>query len=122
MECSAALGGKGLVQAPHHHRFDGGQELGHGEWRDAQRPAQCQCRTHVPADHRFGQDAELAAEALREVPDLPAVECKRPVQPDRAVRALPLAGVAVAFASAVGPLGEGDEAFFSCSRSRPLAT
>lgn len=122
VEGSAALGGEGFIQAAHHRRLDARQELGHGEGRDAQRVAQRERRAHVPADHRAGEDAQLAAEALCKIPDLRALKGQWPVQPCRAVGARPRARRAVAFAPAVGPFGEGDEAFFSCSSSRPFAT
>ena len=72
--------------------------------------------------HHFGVSSatvQLAAEALGQVPDLPALDGLRPVQSCGAVgadapRALGgCAGRAVAVAPAEEPVGEGAEAFFS---------
>ena len=90
--------------------------------RDAERISQSEGRGQVPADHRAGQHAQLTAEAADEIPDLPALMGKRPVQARRAVFARLRAGFAVALAPAEGPLGESAEAFFSCSSSRPFET
>ena len=111
-----------LVEPAHHHRLDLRQQLGRGHRLDAKRGGERQRRAHVPADHRAGDDPELAAEAQGEVPDLPAVMGLRAVQPRRAVRARLPAGRAVAVAPAEVPVGEGAEAFFSASSSRPFET
>ena len=58
----------------HHHRLDLRQELGGGERRDAEGGGERQAGAEVPADHRAGDHPELAAEAQREVPDLPALD------------------------------------------------
>ena len=102
-----------FVEFGDHHRLDDGQQFGHGERRDAEGVTERQRRRHVPADHRTGQDAQLAAETADQVPDLPALRSFRTVQPRRAVRAGLRAGLAVALAPAEGPFGEGAEAFFS---------
>ena len=113
-----------FVEFGHHHRFDDGQEFGRSTGRDAERVTERQCRRHVPADHRARQHAHLTAEAADQVPDLPAFECSRLIYPSRAVLAgaTGLAALAVSLTPAEGPLGKGAEAFFSCSRSRPLET
>lgn len=111
-----------FVELGHHHRFDDGQEFTRSSGRDAERISQSEGRGQVPADHRAGQHAQLTAEAADEIPDLPALMGKRPVQARRAVFARLRAGFAVALAPAEGPLGESAEAFFSCSSSRPLDT
>ena len=85
-------------------------------------PGQGEGRAHVPAEHRAGDHPQLPAEAADQVPDLPALRRQRLVQPRRAVRAGLRAGRAVGVAPAEAPLGEGAEAFFSCSSIRPFAT
>ena len=89
---------------------------------DAERRRERQCRAYVPPDHRAGDDPELAAETADEVPDLPTFPGLRAIQPRRAVRARLPAGRAVAVAPAEVPVGEGAEAFFSASSSRPFET
>ena len=74
------------------------------------------------AKHRAGTEANLAANTANQIPDLPALDCHRLVQLLRAVRAVRLAGCAIGIASAVGPVSEGDETFFSASSKRALAT
>jgi hypothetical protein len=111
-----------FVELGDHHRFDDGQQFGHGERRHAKRVTECDRRRHVPADHGAGQHAQLAAEAADQVPDLPTFRRFRTVQPRRAVRAGLRAGFAVSLAPAEGPFGESAEAFFSCSSSRPFET
>ena len=96
--------------------------VGGRERLDADRRGERQRRAHVPADDRAGDDPELAAETADQVPDLPALEGRRAVQPRRAVRARLPAGRAVAIAPVEVPVGEGAEAFFSASRSKPLET
>ena len=110
------------IHAAHHHRLDGGQEFCDGRRRNTEGGAKCKGRVHVPTDHRAGDDAKLASHAADQVPDLPALKCERLVQSCRAVRADGSAGCAVAVAPAELPLGTGDEAFFSASKSRPFAT
>ncbi len=117
-----------FVEFGDHHRFDDGQQFGHGHRRDAERITECKCCRHVPADHRAGQHTKLAAETADEVPDLPAFKCDGSVQPRRAVLAGLRAGftgfatLAVSVAPAEGPFGESAETFFSCSSSRPFET
>src|SRR5690606_3498765 len=72
---------------------------------------------HRGAAHA-GCDAKLPGQALRQIPDLPALRRQRPVRAARAVRARALAGFAVAVAPAEVPFGEGAEAFFSASSIR----
>ena len=111
-----------FVEFGDHHRFNDGQKFGHGQRRDAQRVPERESSGQVPADHRTRQQTELAAETVDQVPDLPTLMRKGPVQPRRAVFARRLAGLAVSVAPAEGPFGKGAEAFFSCSSSRPLET
>ena len=117
-----------FVEVRDHHRLDDGQQFGHGERRDAERVTERERRRHVPADHGARQHAQLAAETADEVPDLPTLRSFRTVQPRRAVRAglraafAGFATLAVSVAPAEGPFGEGAEAFFSCSSSRPFET
>ncbi len=112
-----------FVELGDHHRLDDGQQFGHGERRHAERVTERERRRHVPADHRAGQHAQLAAETADEVPDLPALEGGGSVQPRRAVSGTASrAGLAVAVAPAEGPFGESAETFFSCSSSRPFET
>ena len=111
-----------FVEFGDHHGFDTGQEFGQDQRWHAQRLAECQCRTHIPADHGAGGDAQLAAKASDQIPDLPAVMGERAVQPCGAVFADRFAGLAVARAPTEGPFGKGDETFFSCSSSRPFET
>src|SRR5690606_26157657 len=111
-----------LVQFAHHHCLDLGQQLGGDQGVEAQRLRQCERRAHVPSDDGARRDPQLAAEALGQVPDLPALDRQRPVQSCGAVRAGACAGRAVAVAPAEGPVGEGAEAFFSASSIRPRAT
>ena len=85
-------------------------------------PNQIQRGGQVAADDGAGKHAELTAETAHQVPDLPAFEGLRAVQPRRAVRARLAAGLAVAVAPAKAPVGEGAEAFFSASSSRPFET
>ena len=111
-----------VVSDNNHRRFDDGQQFGHRERRHAERVTERQRRRHVPADHRAGQDTQLATETADQVPDLPPRMGQRPVQPRRAVFARLRAGFAVPLAPAEGPFGESAEAFFSCSSSSPLET
>jgi len=117
-----------LVEPGDHHRFDAGQQSGHGERRHTEGVTQRQRRRQVPADHSPGRHAKLATEAADEVPDLPALRRFRTVQPRRAVRAglrAACAGFATLAVSAVpaeGPFGESAETFFSSSSSRPFET
>ena len=111
-----------FVEFGDHYRLDGGQKFGHRQRRDAKRITEGERGRHVPADHRARQHAELAAKTANEVPDLPALKCDGLVQPRRAGFAGRFARFAVALAPAEGPLGEGAEAFFSCSSSKPLET
>lgn len=59
-----------FVDAADHHRLEGGQQFGDGACGDAEGRAQGQRPAHIPADHRAGDDAQLPAKALRQVPDL----------------------------------------------------
>ena len=111
-----------FIDLAHHHRLDGGQEFCDGRRRNTEGGAKCKGRAHIPADHRAGDDAQLTPKAPNKVPDLPTVKCERLVQSCRAVRADGSAGSAVAVAPAERPLGKGDEAFFSASKSKPFAT
>ncbi len=81
-----------------------------------------QRRAHVPAEHGFARHPHLPAETANQIPDLPAVMAEGLVQPRWAVRALRLAGLAVAVAPAEVPVGEGAEPFFSASSSMPRLT
>jgi hypothetical protein len=47
-----------FFQLRHHHRFDYGQQFGHGERWHAERVTERQRRRHVPADHRAGQHTQ----------------------------------------------------------------
>ena len=111
-----------FVEFGDHHRFDDRQQFSHGKRRDAEGIPECQCRRHVPADHRARQNAELAAKTADQIPKLPALMGQRPVGAARAVRARPFAGFTVSLAPAEGPFGKGAETFFSCSSSKPLET
>jgi hypothetical protein len=64
----------------------------------------------------------LASKAPDKVPDLPTLKSYWLVQSCRTVGADRSAGCAVTVAPSELPLGKGYEAFFSASRSRPLAT
>ena len=111
-----------FVEFRDHHRFDDRQQFSHGQGWDAERVTEGERGRHIPANHREGQHAELAAETADQVPDLPTLKCDGLAQPRRAGFAGRFARFAVALAPAEGPLGEGAEAFFSCSSSRPLET
>ena len=108
--------------AAHHHRLDGGQEFSDRRGRNAEGGTKRKGRAHVPADHRARDDAKLPPKAPDKVPDLPTFNRERLVQPTGAVRAVGSTGCAVAVAPAERPLGKGDEAFFSASKSKPFAT
>ena len=110
------------IHAAHHHRLDGGQEFCDGRRRNTEGGAKCKGRAHIPADHRAGNDAQLTPKAPDKVPDLPTLKCERLVQSCRAVGTDESAGCAVAVAPTELPLGMGDEAFFSASKSKPFAT
>ena len=110
------------IDAAHHHRLDDGQEFRDGRSGNTEGGAKCKGRAHIPADHRAGDDAELASHAADQVPDQPTLNRERLVQSCRAVRADGSAGCAVAVAPTELPLGTGDEAFFSASSSKPFAT
>ena len=110
------------IDAAHHHRLDDGQEFRDGRSGNTEGGAKCKGRAHIPADHRAGDDAQLTPKAPDKVPDMPTLECERLVYPCGAVRADGSAGRAVAVAPAEGPLGKGDEPFFSASSSKPFAT
>jgi hypothetical protein len=110
------------VHLAHHYRLDGGQEFRDGRRRNTEGGTKGKGRAHIPADHRAGDDAELASHAADQVPDQPTLNRERLVQSCRAVRADGSAGCAVAVAPTELPLGTGDEAFFSASKSKPFAT
>ena len=111
-----------FVEFGDHHRLEDGQQFGHRQRRDAKRVTYGKRGRHVPANHRAGQHAELAAETADQVPDLPALECRRLVQPRRAGFTGRFARFTVALAPAEGPLGKGAKTFFSWSSSKPLET
>ena len=111
-----------FVEFRDHHRFNDGQQFGHGQGWNAERVTEGERSGQVPADNRAGQHSYLATEATNEVPDLPTLMRFRAVQPRRAVFARFRAGLAVSVAPAEGPLGKDAEPFFSCSSSRPLET
>jgi hypothetical protein len=110
------------IDAAHHHRLDGGQEFRDGRRRNTEGRTKRKGRAHVPADHRAGDDAQLPPKAPNKVPDQPTLESYWLVQSCRAVGADRFTGCAVAVAPAELPLGTGDEAFFSASKSKPFAT
>ncbi|MEY4306244.1 MAG: hypothetical protein RIT52_2419 [Pseudomonadota bacterium] len=110
------------IDAAHHHRLDDGQEFRDGRSGNTEGGAKCKGRAHIPADHRAGDDAQLTPKAPDKVPDLPTLKCERLVQSCRAVGTDESAGCAVAVAPTELPLGMGDEAFFSASKSKPFAT
>ena len=117
-----------FVEFDDHHRLDDGQQFGHGNRWHAEGVTERERRRHVPADHRAGQDTQLATKATDEVPDLPTFRRFWTVQPRRAVRAgllaalVGCAGLAVPRAPAEFPIGESAETFFSCSSSSPFET
>ena len=110
------------IDAAHHHRLDDGQEFRDGRSGNTEGGAKCKGRAHIPADHRAGNDAQLTPKAPDNVPDQPAFECLGCVYPCRAVWAVRSTCCAVAVAPTELPLGMGDEAFFSASKSKPFAT
>ncbi len=110
------------IHAAHHYRLDGGQEFSDRWGRNAEGGTKREGRAHVPADHRAGNETQLPAQALNEVPDLRALPGLGCVQPCGAVGADGSAGGAIAAAPAELPIGKGDETFFSASKSRPFAT
>ena len=110
------------IHAAHHHRLDGGQEFSDRWGRNAEGGTKRKGRAHVPADHRARDDAQLTPKAPDKIPDQPTLNRERLVQSCRAVRADGSTGCAVAVAPTELPLGTGDEAFFSASSSKPLAT
>ena len=110
------------IDAAHHHRLDDGQEFRDGRSGNTEGGAKCKGRAHIPADHRAGDDAQLTPKAADQVPDQPTLESYWLVQSCRAVRADGSTGCAVAVAPTELPLGTGDEAFFSASKSKPFAT
>ena len=110
------------VQTTHHHRLNAGQEFRDGRCRNTEGRTNRKSRAQVPADDCAGDDAQLTPKAANKVPDLPTLKSERLVQSCRAVWADGSAGCAVTVAPSELPLGKGDEAFFSASRSRPLAT
>ena len=110
------------VQTTHHHRLNAGQEFRDGRCRNTEGRTNRKGRAHIPADHRAGNDAQLPPKAPDKIPDLPTLKSCWLVQSCRAVGADGSAGCAVAVAPAELPLGTGDEAFFSASKSKPFAT
>ena len=76
-----------FVEFCDHHRLDDGQQFSSDGGRYAKGITESEGRGQVPADHRAGQNAQLAAEASDQVPYLPTLMGERPVQPRRAVRA-----------------------------------
>ena len=89
--------------------------------RPAPRRARAPAPRSQPSTSR-SDGAHLAAHAQRQVPDLPALDRLRPVQDCGALGASSGAGGAVSVAPAEVPFGEGAEAFFSATTSRPFAT
>ena len=80
-----------LVGFAHHHRLNGRQEFRDDQGREPEGYAELQGSSNVPAKdsataHPAGH-AYLAAEALNQIPDLPAFEGERFVQAARAFRA-----------------------------------
>ena len=75
------------IHAAHHHRLDGRQEFSDRWGRNAESRTKHNCRAHVPADHRAGDDAQLTPKAPDKIPDLPTLKCERLVQSCRAVGA-----------------------------------
>lgn len=111
-----------FIDLAHHHRLDGRQELRNRKRRDAKGGPERQCGRHIPTDHRAGNETQLPAKTLNEIPDLRAFPGLQRVQPCGALRTDGSTGGAIAAAPAELPIGKGDETFFSASRSRPLAT
>ncbi len=110
------------VQTTHHHRLNAGQEFRDGRCRNTEGRTNRKGRAHVPTDHHAGADAQLPPKAPDKIPDLPTLKRERLVQSCGAVGADGFTGSAVAVAPAEFPLGTGDEAFFSASKSKPFAT
>jgi len=68
-----------FVGFAHHHRLNGRQEFSDNERREPQGRTKLQRRAHIPAKNRAAThstgDTHLSAEALYEIPDLPALNC-----------------------------------------------
>ena len=110
------------IQPAYHHGLDLRQELGSDERIDTQGLGHGKRSGHVEPQHGTRNDPQLAGEPLRQIPDLPALDGDRPVQDGGALAADAGAGAAVPVAPGEVPFGEGADAFFSCSRSRPFET
>ena len=111
-----------FIDLAHHYRLDRGQQFNDGDGRNSKGSAQLERRAHVPADHGRSGHTQLAAEALDQIPDLPALVGVWCVYARRAVSAALRAGLAVVGAPAELPVGKGGEAFFSASRIMARAT
>jgi hypothetical protein len=105
-----------FIDLAHHHRLDGRQQFGDGDGANPKGSAQLQRGTHIQADHSTSGHTKLTAEALDQIPDLPALIGAWRIQDLRAVFAALRAGLAVVGAPTELPLGKGGEAFFSVSR------
>jgi hypothetical protein len=75
----------------HHHRLNGRQEFRDNEGREPEGCTELQGRTHVPAEHSTAThaagNAHLSAEALDQIPDLPALNGAGRMKTARAFRA-----------------------------------
>ena len=110
------------IHAAHHHRLNSRQQFSDSGCRHTEGSAKGKGCVHVPADHRARDDAQLTPKAPDKIPDQPTLNRERLVQSCRAVGTDESAGCAVAVAPTELPLGKGDEAFFSASKSKPFAT
>ncbi len=119
---SSPLGCDLRIDGAHHHGLDRGQELGCGAPVDAERLGHGKRCGHVEPDDGTGHCPQLAGQALRQIPDQPALERMRAVQDGRALPAGGAAAAAIVLPAAEVPLGKGGEAFFSSSSSRPFVT
>lgn len=115
-----------IVQFARERRLNRRQQLRHRQRWHAKRRRQAKRRSHVQANHpvtpRAAYDPQLAAQTLHQIPDLPALQRFRLVQPPRAVRANALARLAIVTAPAEFPFGKSGQPFFSASTSIAPAT
>jgi len=110
------------IDAANHHCLDVRQEFRAGQCVEPQGLGDRERGGHVQAQHRAGDDPQLAGEPQGQIPDLPAFAGQWAVQLVRALGAGAVAGSAVLVAPAEVPFGKGAETFFSASSSRPFET
>ena len=80
-----------FIDLAHHHRLNRRQEFRDDQGREPEGRPNLQGSSHIPAKDSAAahptSKAHLSAEALNQIPDLPALKCARRMQAARAFRA-----------------------------------